>query len=232
MPNQNFPNANQPDPREELSSRILGQFFEDFAIDPNNYIGRDDDYYWMELFWHLAVGYHFQLLEPSYIRQVIDNFNQLDIKAKQVQINQLDVFLTQKLNQLKLFYDVYGDKLEEDMLTMMYESLPDSKSKLEFLFMLATGLTPDEDPLRFQQFIINNLYEFDPEFYTQERLRQVFFDNRNRLHLGTLEDRQQRVVTAVDLQNYLNSRRGRSVSDVQLTRVNPNNNQTRPNVGN
>jgi len=171
-------------------------------------------------------------LEPSYIRQVIDNFNQLDIKAKQVQINQLDVFLAQKLNELKLFYDVYGDKLEEDMLTMMYESLPDSKSKLEFLFMLATGLTPDEDPLRFQQFIINNLYEFDPEFYTQERLRQVFFDNRNRLHLGTLEDRQQRVVTAVDLQNYLNSRRGRPVSDVQLTRVNPNNNQTRPNVGN
>jgi len=216
----------------DRSSRILGQFFEDFAIDPNNYIGRDDDYYWMELFWHLAVGYHFQLLEPSYIRQVIDNFNQLDIKAKQVQINQLDVFLAQKLNELKLFYDVYGDKLEEDMLTMMYESLPDSKSKLEFLFMLATGLTPDEDPLRFQQFIIDNLYEFDPEFYTQERLRQVFFDNRNRLHLGTLEDRQQRVVTAVDLQNYLNSRRGRSVSDVQLTRVNPNNNQTGPNVGN
>jgi len=232
MPNQNFPKANQPDPREELSSRILGQFFKDFAIDPNNYIGRDDDYYWMELFWHLAVGYHFQLLEPSYIRQVIDNFNQLDIKAKQVQINQLDVFLTQKLNELKLFYDVYGDKLEEDMLTMMYESLPDSKSKLEFLFMLATGLTPDEDPLKFQQFIINNLYEFDPEFHTQERLRQAFFDNRNRLHLGTLEDRQQRVVTAVDLQNYLNSRRGRPVSDVQLTRVNPNNNQTGPNVGN
>jgi len=115
---------------------------------------------------------------------------------------------------------------------MMYESLPDSKSKLEFLFMLATGLTPDEDPLRFQQFIINNLYEFDPEFYTQERLRQAFFDNRNRLHLGTLEDRQQRVVTAVDLQNYLNSRRGRSVSDVQLTGNNFNNNQTRPNVGN
>jgi hypothetical protein len=232
MPNQNFPNASQPDPREELSSRILGKFFKDFAIDPNSYIGRDDDYYWMELFWHLAVGYHFQLLEPSYIRQVIDNFNQLDIKAKQVQINQLDVFLTQKLNELKLFYDVYGDKLEEDMLTMMYESLPDSKSKLEFLFMLATGLTPDEDPLRFQQFIINNLYEFDPEFHTQERLRQVFFDNRNRLHLGTLEDRQQRVVTAADLQNYLNSRRGRPVSDVQLTRVNPNNNQTGPNVGN
>jgi len=232
MLNQNFPNANRPDPREELSSRILGQFFKDFAIDPNNYIGRDDDYYWMELFWHLAVGYHFQLLEPSYIRQVIDNFNQLDIKAKQVQINQLDVFLAQKLNELKLFYDVYGDKLEEDMLTMMYESLPDSKSKLEFLFMLATGLTPDEDPLKFQQFIIDNLYEFDPEFSTQERLRQAFFDNRNRLHLGTLEDRQQRVVTAVDLQNYLNSRRGRSVSDVQLTRVNPNNNQTGPNVGN
>jgi len=80
----------------------------------------------MELFWHLAVGYHFQLLEPSYIRQVIDNFNQLDIKAKQVQINQLDVFLAPKLNELKLFYDIYGDKLEEDILTMMYESLPDS----------------------------------------------------------------------------------------------------------
>ncbi len=228
MSNQNFPNFNQPDSREELSSRILSQFFKDFAIDPNNYIGRDDDYYWMELFWHLAVGYHFDLFEPSYIRQVISNFDQLDRKGKQMQINQLDVFLAQKLNELKLFYDVYGDKLEEDLVIMMYESLPDSKSKLEFLFMLATGLTPDEDPLKFQQFIIDNLYEFDPEFRTRERLRQAFFDNRNRIHLGTLEDRQQRVVTAADLQNYLNSRRGRPVSDIQLSRANLSNNQTRP----
>jgi len=228
MSNQNFTNSNQLDGAEDRKAEILEKFFNDFVIDPNNYVGRDDDYYWFELFWHLAVGYHFKLFEPNYIRQVINNFDQLDRKGKQMQINQLDVFLTQKLNELKFFYDVYGDKLEEDMLTAMYESLPDSKSKLEFLFMLATGLTPDEDPLRFQQFIIDNLYEFDPEFQAQERLRQAFFDNRNRLHLGTLEDRQQRVVTAADLQNYLNSRRGRPVSDIQLNRANINNNPTNP----
>ncbi len=207
--------------------QIIQTFIEDFKINLEEFAKMEDPGYWDYLLWLLAVGYYFEIFEYDYVQNVILNFGDLDRDGKNRQINMIENYLQVQLKELDLFYKVYGDKLDMFRIESIVQSLPDAKSKLEFLFTVTTGLYPEEDPVGFDNFVMEIMREFDPDAHIQARLQQALSD-RNRLNLGSLEERQSRVISAQDLEAYLNRLQRRSVSDLQIAAAKQNYQQSQP----
>ncbi len=207
--------------------QIIQKFIEDFKINLEEFAKMEDPEYWDYLLWLLAVGYYFEIFEYRYVQNVILNFGDLDRAGKNRQINMLENYLRVELKELDLFYKVYGDKLDMFRIETIAQNLPDAKSKLEFLFTVTTGLYPEEDPVGFDNFVMEIMREFDPDAHIQARIQKALSD-RNRLNLGSLEERQSRVISAQDLEAYLNRLQRRSVSDLQIATTKQNYQQSRP----
>jgi hypothetical protein len=182
-----------------MTEETIKKFNQALNLDPVKFASDPDAEQWAELFGVLSLGYHLLIVDVNQARQTIHDFSDLNKDQKVSRIIEINNYVSRETEKLEFFYSLYGTRLQLHKIEQIVLNLPDIKSKIAFLYIVETGRYPEEDPEAFNQFSNNLIIKADPELQVENRLQQVMND-RNRLHLGSLEDRRGRVGGAVSAQ--------------------------------
>lgn len=181
---------------------VMRLFADRFRLDLRSFAELPDAEQWTELLVLLAICHYFQFVSDENVNNTIQNFYNLNSKQKYDQLVQIHNFLDRQLEDLDFFESVYGDILDFYRIEKIVEILPDLKSKIAFLYVIETGMTPEEDPDGFDMFAADLLIRADPELQVQARIQNAM-NSRNRLNLGPIESRLARAVSAEEINTYL-----------------------------